>query len=101
MAKRGKSPDVVIEDNSRTIALAPSPLLGEPIEATLEPPEDEDGRRGVPQETVVINARGGGANATRVEQGAQYRMVRAERRAPSPLIACMGANSWHRYHVGR
>src|SRR5690349_19869596 len=72
----------------------------EAIEATLEPPEEDElhGRNGngAPRDTVIINSV---PKPPESERG-QYLMVRPERQVPAYLLVCMGANVGHRYPIG-
>lgn len=107
-SKRGKTvPDgMPVNEAGRASAKAggaPSGATGamEPIEATLEPPDEDasnpQGRSA--RDPVVINVN----RAERDAQGArssQYLMVRPDRSVPAYLLVCMGANVGHRYPIG-
>jgi uncharacterized protein involved in exopolysaccharide biosynthesis len=71
--------------------------VAEPIEATLEPPDDDDLTRTRPSsDTVIINV-----DQRSRDQGGQYLMVRPDRGgATAHLLVCMGSNVGHRYPVG-
>ncbi len=94
MGKRRKVPEDVELSNPGMAVGARDP---EPIEATLEPPDDDEEPTNTTKparDTVVINVQ------AKETEGSQYMLVRQERPPPAHLLVCMGANVGHRYPVG-
>src|ERR1041385_1999344 len=102
MAKRGKVPDDVelsatgAGAGGQSVRASARTSPSEPIEATLEPPDDDEHTNTKPsRDTVVINV-----DKTMRENNAQYMMVRHQAKPQSHLLVCMGANVGHRYPIG-
>jgi pSer/pThr/pTyr-binding forkhead associated (FHA) protein/uncharacterized protein involved in exopolysaccharide biosynthesis len=77
--------------------VVPDHALAEPIEATLEPPDDDDMTRTRPaSDTVIINVE---QSRSAEQAGGQYLMVRPGANPPAHLLVCMGANVGHRYPI--